>query len=80
MRSEVEILRRDGVVLLRLGPAFHREAELPMEPIAEDIWQAVQRRPWGNAQYAVRLRRHAGAVEAVLLSSDRLKDAVFLRL
>ncbi len=80
MRSEVEILRRDGAVLLRLGPAFHREAELPMEPIAEDIWQAVQRRPWGNAQYAVRLRRHAGAVESVLLSSDRLKDAVFHRL
>jgi CubicO group peptidase (beta-lactamase class C family) len=80
MRSEVEILRRDGQVVLRLGPDFHREAELAMEPIAPDIWQAVQRRPWGNAQYAVRVRRHAGRVEGLLLSSDRLKDAHFIRL
>jgi CubicO group peptidase (beta-lactamase class C family) len=80
MRSEVEILQRDGAVLLRLGPAFHREAELAMEPIAEDVWLAVQRRPWGNAQYAVRVQRHAGAVEGLLISSDRLKDAKFLRL
>jgi hypothetical protein len=80
MRSEVEILRRDGQAVLRLGPDFHREAELAMEPIAPDIWQAVQRRPWGNAHYAVRVRRHAGRVEGLLISSDRLKDAHFIRL
>lgn len=80
MKSEVELCERDGTLLLRLGPAFHREAELAMEPIAPDIWQASQRRPWGHAHYAVRIRRHAGAIEGVLISSDRLKDAWFTRL
>lgn len=80
MKSEVELLLRDGVPTLRLGPAFHREAELAMEPIAPDVFLARQERPGANAQYAVRVLRHAGAVEAVLISSDRLKDARFHRI
>lgn len=80
MKTEIELLLRDGTPTLRLGPAFHREAELPLEPIAPDVFQARQERPGANAQYAVRILRHAGAVEAVLISSDRLKDARFHRL
>lgn len=80
MKSEVEIFLRAGIAMLRLGPAFHREAELPLEPVAQDIFLARQDRPGANARYAVRFQRHAGAVQAVLISSDRLKDASFTRI
>jgi D-aminopeptidase len=78
MRSEVEVFLRGGIAMLRLGPAFHREAELPLEPVAPGIYQARQERPGANALYAVRFQHHAGMVEAVLISSDRLKDARFV--
>ncbi|MBN8892552.1 MAG: hypothetical protein BGP12_05490 [Rhodospirillales bacterium 70-18] len=79
MRGDMEVFVRDGLPLLRFGPAFHREAELALEPVAQDVFLARHERPWGAASYAVRFLRHAGAVEAVLVSSDRLKDIRFVR-
>lgn len=80
LRSEAEISLRNGAPVIRFGQAFHAEAELPLAPLAKDMFLAGYERPWTKHPYAVRFQRSgSGTISRLLVSSDLLKDTLFVR-
>ncbi len=75
-----EVFLRDGALMIRLGPAFHEAAELPLQATLEDCFLAQDTRPGYTYALALRFERSEwGRVESVVLSTDRLKGVRFLK-
>jgi CubicO group peptidase (beta-lactamase class C family) len=80
LATEHTVFERDGTLNVRFGPAFHAEAELPLEPLAPDIFFGRTGRPGWVTQHVLRFSRAGGGVVGYRISSDRLKDIAFTRI
>lgn len=79
LATEHTVFERDGALVVRFGPAFHAEAELPLGPLAPDIFFGKAGRPGWVTQHVLRFARAGGRVVGYRISSDRLKDIAFTR-
>jgi hypothetical protein len=79
LATEHTVFVRNGSLAVRFGPAYHAEAELPLAPLAADTFHGKTGRPGWVSQHVLRFIRAGGGVAGYRISSDRLKDIVFLR-
>jgi CubicO group peptidase (beta-lactamase class C family) len=79
LATEHTVMRRNDGLVVRFGPAFHKEAELAMSPLGPDLFHAKGGRPGWVSQHVLRFARAGGAVVGYRISSDRLKDIAFTR-
>lgn len=79
LATEHTVFERDGALVVRFGPAFQAEAELPLLPLAPDIFFGKAGRPGWVTQHVLRFTRAGGRVVGYRISSDRLKDIAFTR-
>ncbi|WP_019012694.1 serine hydrolase domain-containing protein [Elioraea tepidiphila] len=79
LATEHTVFERDGGLVVRFGPAYHEEAELPLAPLAADTFHGKTGRPGWVSQHVLRFTRAGGVVAGYRISSDRLKDVAFVR-
>ncbi|WP_439577009.1 serine hydrolase domain-containing protein [Elioraea sp.] len=79
LATEHTVFMRNGSLVVRFGPAYHAEAELPLTPLAADTFHGKTGRPGWVSQHVLRFIRAGGGVAGYRISSDRLKDIAFLR-
>lgn len=79
LATEHTVFERNGSLVVRFGPAYHEEAELPLSPLAADTFSGKTGRPGWVSQHVLRFTRAGGGVTGYRISSDRLKDIAFLR-
>jgi len=79
LATEHTVFTRNGSLVVRFGPAYHAEAELPLTPLAADTFHGKTGRPGWLSQHVLRFVRAGGGIAGYRISSDRLKDVAFLR-
>jgi CubicO group peptidase (beta-lactamase class C family) len=79
LATEHTVFDRNGSLVVRFGPAYHAEAELPLSPLAPDVFHGKTGRPGWVSQHVLRFSRAGGGITGYRISSDRLKDIAFAR-
>lgn len=79
LATDHTVFERNGSLVVRFGPAYHREAELPLSPLAADTFHGKAGRPGWQSQHVLRFTRAGGVVTGYRISSDRLKNIAFTR-